>query len=191
MFYIFQKMEYGNFPPGCKGGNFHTKVGISMKTTKRWLALLMVMTLLLSYLSPAAAAAELTDTADPAANESVTLRVWAAETDQTWLSQQADAFAAAHPEWDITWDFGVCSPGDAYTMITGNPEETPDVYMFTSDVTTQLFEADALAALTGDVLGQVSAEHSDMLLNTLTCADGQVHGIPMSGNTWFMYYFRE
>ena len=159
-----------------------------MKTTKRWLALLMVMTLLLSYLSPAAAAAELTDTADPAANESVTLRVWAAETDQTWLSQQADAFAAAHPEWDITWDFGVCSPGDAYTMITGNPEETPDVYMFTSDVTTQLFEADALAALTGDVLGQVSAEHSDMLLNTLTCADGQVHGIPMSGNTWFMYY---
>ena len=41
-----------------------------MKTTKRLLALLMAMTMLLSCLSPAAAAAELTDTADPAATES-------------------------------------------------------------------------------------------------------------------------
>ena len=159
-----------------------------MKTTKRLLALLMVMTLLLSYLSPVAAAAELADTADPTANESVTLTVWANQSDQEWLTEQTEAFEAVHPEWNITWELGVCGAGDAYSNVAADPASAADVYMFTNDQTNMLLEAGALTEISGDALEQITADNSELVVNTLRTADGNVYGVPMSGNTWFMYY---
>ena len=47
----------------------------------------------------------------------VTLKVWGPQEDQvdenSWLIQIEKAFAEAHPEYNITWENGVCSEGDA------------------------------------------------------------------------------
>ena len=47
--------------------------------------------------------------------EAVTLTVWSPQEDQDkgWLQKECDAFNEAHPEWDITFEYGVCSEGDA------------------------------------------------------------------------------
>ena len=50
----------------------------------------------------------------------VTVTVWGPQEDQSeengkWLQTECEKFAAAHPEWDITFVYGVCSEGDAKT----------------------------------------------------------------------------
>ena len=65
-----------------------------------------------------------TTTAAPAGPEAVTLKVWAPQEDQVdancWLPLMEAAFAAAHPEYVITWDNGVCGEGDAGNTMSPN-----------------------------------------------------------------------
>ena len=68
----------------------------------------------------------------------VTVTVWGPQEDQSdengkWLQTQCEAFAAAHPEWKITFKYGVCSEGDAKTNIGTDPSAGADVYMYAND----------------------------------------------------------
>jgi arabinogalactan oligomer/maltooligosaccharide transport system substrate-binding protein len=122
----------------------------------------------------------------------ITLRVWAPAEDQldnnSWLPTRLSDFEALHPEYDITWELGICSEGDATTMVTSDVATAADVYIFPSDQMEQLIEADALARLGGAYLEQVLSDNCQTVVNTVTYADGGVYGFPCTGNTWFMYY---
>ena len=124
--------------------------------------------------------------------EAITLKVWAPQEDQvdanSWLIQVQKQFEAAHPEYVITWDNGVCPEGDAATMVTADPAAAADVYMFANDQLGTLLQAGALTKLGGDFLEQVQNEVSATYLNTVTSTDGGVYGFPVTPNCWFMYY---
>ena len=124
--------------------------------------------------------------------EEITLKVWAPQEDQvdenSWLIQVQKQFEAAHPEYKITWDNGVCPEGDAATMVTTDPAAAADVYMFANDQLGTLINAGALAKLGGSYLEQVQADVSATYQNTVTSTDGGVYGFPVAPNTWFMYY---
>ena len=124
--------------------------------------------------------------------EAVTLKVWAPQEDQvdasSWLNQMQAAFQAAHPEYAITWQNGVCPEGDAATMVTADPAAAADVYMFANDQLGTLLQANALAKLGGPFLEQVQNDVSATYVNTVTSTDGSVYGFPVAPNTWFMYY---
>ena len=136
----------------------------------------------------------------PAGNETtpaaevkeITLKVWAPQEDQvdenSWLIQVQKQFEAAHPEYKITWDNGVCPEGDAATMVTADPAAAADVYMFANDQLGTLLQAGALAKLGGPYLEQVQTDVSATYQNTVTSTDGGVYGFPVAPNTWFMYY---
>ena len=130
-------------------------------------------------------------TANNAAPEKITLTVWGPSEDQAegnnYLKAICDKFAAAHPEYDITWNFGVCSEGDAGTKVTQDPSTAADVYMFANDQLGALIQANAIAKLGGDQLAQVNADNSAHMVGTVT-ANGNVYGVPYAINTWFMYY---
>ena len=130
-----------------------------------------------------------------AAPEAITLKVWAPQEDQvdanSWLIQVQKNFEAAHPEYKITWDNGVCPEGDAATMVTADPAAAADVYMFANDQLGTLLQAGALAKLGGSYLDQVKADVSATYVNTVTSTDGNVYGFPVAPNTWFMYYNKE
>ena len=123
--------------------------------------------------------------------EKITLTVWGPSEDQAegnnYLKAICDKFAAAHPEYDITWNFGVCSEGDAGTKVTQDPSTAADVYMFATDQLGALIQAGAIAKLGGAQLEQVKADNSANMVNTVT-ANGSVYGVPYAINTWFMYY---
>ena len=131
----------------------------------------------------------------PAEAEAITLKVWAPQEDQvdanSWLNQMQAAFQAAHPEYVITWDNGVCPEGDAATMVTADPAAAADVYMFANDQLGTLLQAGALAKLGGSYLEQVQTDVSATYVNTVTATDGGVYGFPVAPNTWFMYYNKE
>ena len=123
--------------------------------------------------------------------EAITLTVWSPQEDQadenSFLQQATAKFAEAHPEWEITWNFGVCGEGDAGTMVTQDPAAAADVYAFANDQLGTLLQANAIARLGGDALKQVQDTNSATMVASVTSGDG-VYGVPFTGNTWFMYY---
>ncbi|MDR2347772.1 MAG: extracellular solute-binding protein [Bifidobacteriaceae bacterium] len=130
---------------------------------------------------------------DPGSTSAVTLSVWGPQEDQadaaSWLQTQEAAFQAAHPEWDITWKNSVASESDAATAVKQDAPAAADVYMFASDQLGTLVEASAIGLLPPEALAQVKEQNSDaVIVNSVTGTDGQVYGVPFTGNTWFMYY---
>ena len=153
---------------------------------KKIFALLLALCMVLSL----AACGAKTDA--PAEVKDITLTVWGPQEDQVdekgFLQVACAKFAEAHPEWKITWSFGVSSEGDAGKNVTQDPSAAADVYMFANDQLGTLIQANAIAKLGGDVLEQVKSTNSEAIVKSVSDADGNVYGVPFTGNTWFMYY---
>ena len=121
-----------------------------------------------------------------------TVTVWGPQEDQSddngqWLQTQCEAFAAEHPNWELTFNYGVCSEGDAKTNIGTDPSAGADVYMFANDQIPDLLKTGGIAELGGSTLEAVKANNSETTVNTVSY-DGGVYGVPFTGNTWFMFY---
>ena len=130
------------------------------------------------------------ETAKP---EAITLKVWGPSEDQanenSFLQTACKQFAEANKDkWTITFEFGVCSEGDAGTNVTQDPSAAADVYMFANDQLGKLIQAGAIAKLGGAALEQVKNNNSETMIKSVSDADGNVYGVPFTGNTWFMYY---
>ena len=94
-----------------------------------------------------------------------TITVWSPQEDQDtgWLAKECDAFNAAHPNWDITFNYGVCAEGDAKATVTQDVENSADVYMLANDNIPDLVSANALAELGGSYLDYVTTTNSDSI----------------------------
>lgn len=118
-----------------------------------------------------------------------TITVWSPQEDQDsgWLQAQCDAFNAAHPNWDITFAYGVCPEGDAKSTVTTDVEGSADVYMLANDNIPDLVAANALAELGGSYLDYVTSTNTPSIAASVNY-DGAVVAFPFTSNTWFMYY---
>ena len=157
---------------------------------KKIIAMLLACVMVLGLAACGGSTTEATEPSNEVTD--VTLKVWGPQEDQvdesSWLIAMEKAFAEAHPEYNITWDNGVCPEGDAAKMVTADPSTAADVYMFANDQLGTLLQAGALAKLGGSYLEQVQADVSATYVNTVTSTDGNVYGFPVAPNTWFMYY---
>ena len=147
---------------------------------KKLLALLMAVTMVASMAGCGAK------------EEKIELTVWAPSEDQSeetgnWLQTMCEKFDEAHPEWDITFTYGVCPEGDAKATVTQDVEAAADVYMFANDNLTALISSNAIARLGGSTEEYVKNNMSQALVDSVT-VDGALYGIPFTTNTWFMYY---
>lgn len=121
-----------------------------------------------------------------------TITVWAPSEDQSaengnWLSTMCDAFNEAHPNWNLTFEYGVCGESDAKTQVGQDPTAAADVYMFANDQLTDLIAANGIAQLGGETETYVKETNSQAIVDSVT-VDGAVYGVPFTTNTWFMYY---
>lgn len=118
-----------------------------------------------------------------------TITVWSPQEDQDtgWLAAQCEAFNEAHPEWDITFEYGVCAEGEAKATVTTDVEGSADVYMLANDNIPDLVAANALAELGGKYLDYVTSTNSASIAASVTYNDAVV-AFPFTSNTWFMYY---
>lgn len=124
--------------------------------------------------------------------QDVALKVWGPQEDQvdssSWLPTMCEQFNDAHPEWNITFTYEVCSEGDASKNVTQDVSAAADVYMFANDQLGTLVQANAIAQLGGSYLDEVLNDNPDTMIESVTSTDGGVYGVPFTGNTWFMYY---
>lgn len=124
--------------------------------------------------------------------ERVRLMVWSPSEDQSqssgqWLQTCCERFAELHPEWDITFVYGVADEASAATAVAQDPEASADVFLYANDTLTTMTDAKALAKFGGKYADELKATNSDTLLDSLTL-DGYIYGVPFTTNTWYMYY---
>lgn len=124
--------------------------------------------------------------------EKVRLMVWSPSEDQSkdsgeWLQTCCEAFAEEHPEWDITFVYGVMDEAGAAGQVAQDPEASADVFMYANDTITTLTDAKALAKIGGIYKEEIESTNSQEILDTIT-VDGDLYGVPYTTNTWFMFY---
>lgn len=127
--------------------------------------------------------------------EKFELLVWGPQEEQSGngeyqngiLPALCEQFNELHPEWDITFKYGVCGEDLAKEEVTKDVEAAADVYYFANDQIPILVKAGAIAKLGGSTVEAMKASDSESMVNSVTYED-HIYGVPFSPNTWFMYY---
>lgn len=157
---------------------------------KKGLALMMAAALAVTGLTGCGGASS--ENNSSGAREKVRLMVWSPAEDQSkesgeWLQTSCENFAAKHPEWDITFVYGVADEATAATQVAQDPEASADVFMYANDNLTLMTDANALAKFGGKYREQIESTNSPEVLSSVI-KDGNLYGVPFTTNTWFMYY---
>ena len=124
--------------------------------------------------------------------DSVRLMVWSPSEDQSkdsgeWLQTCCEAFADAHPEWDITFVYGVMDEASAGEQVAQDPDASADVFMYANNSLEPMRNADAIVRFGGKYREQIEETNTPEVLDTLVM-DDNLYGVPFTTNLWYMYY---
>jgi arabinogalactan oligomer/maltooligosaccharide transport system substrate-binding protein len=131
-------------------------------------------------------------TGDGGAKTKYTLTVWGSQEDQAMLKEMCAAYAAANPQNEYKFLFGVQSEADAADKVLNDVTSGPDVYAFASDQINKLYAGGALARIGGEIEKNVKEINSAGSIEAATLTIGgqdQLYAYPMTGdNCYFVYY---
>lgn len=155
------------------------------RSLKRFLAGIMALTL-------GAGLTGCGNSKSAAGAEKVRLMVWSPSEDQSkesgeWLQTMCKKFASEHPEWDITFVYGVADEATATDQVSQDPDASADVFMYANDHLTNLIDAKAVVKFGGKYKEEIESTSSKELLNSLT-VNNEIYGVPFTTNTWYMFY---
>ena len=119
----------------------------------------------------------------------VSLKVYCPQNqvDTGIMEQQQQAFAAAHPEYNITWTTEIVGEDKCAESILKDVGAAADVFMFANDQLPSLVEAGAIARLGGDAETMVKETNAESVIATVAVGDA-IYAIPFTHNTFFMFY---
>ncbi len=130
-------------------------------------------------------------------SETVTLTLWGAEEDQTYLAERVEAFKAAYPDYTFDVQIGVESESTAKDTILTDVTAAADVYAFASDQLPDLISAGALLDLTTveEVLVNMAGKSIDDIIAANASAsidaassNGTLYAFPFALDGFFMFY---
>lgn len=119
----------------------------------------------------------------------IALKVWCPQNqvDTGIMEEQQAAFAAEHPEWNITWTTEIVGEDNCKTEVLKDVDSAADVFMFASDQLLELVDAGAIAQLGGAAEKMVQENIADSAKVT-AMVDDETYAIPFTHNTYIMYY---
>lgn len=124
--------------------------------------------------------------------EKVTLTVWASEDDQEMIKEMCAAYAAANPDKEYKFLFGVQGENDAADKVLNDVTSGPDVFSFASDQINKLYTGGALARIGGNIETEVKSVNTPDSVDAATLTIGgvdQLYAYPMTGdNNYYVYY---
>lgn len=120
--------------------------------------------------------------------EDITLKVWFPQEEQEGLKKYCDMFAEQHPEYNITWDLGIMDLGEGGVIdnLKKDLDVAADVFLFQSGAMSELTDADILYPITIGA-DEIKTAHGAGSIKSCT-HDGLLYGVPVTPNSWFMYY---
>ena len=129
---------------------------------------------------------------EPSVKPKYTLTVWGAENDQAVLKEMCNAFAAANPQNEYKFLFGVQGEADSADKVLNDVTSGPDVYSFASDQINKLIAGGALARIGGENEKTVKEINSAGSVDAATITingENQLYAYPSTGdNNYFVYY---
>ncbi len=121
-----------------------------------------------------------------------TLTVWGSQEDQEMLKQMCAAYAAANPQNEYKFLFGVQSESDAADKVLNDVQSGPDVFSFASDQINKLYAGGALARVGGEIEKNIKEINSAGSIDAVTLhinGQDQIYAYPSTGdNCYFVYY---
>lgn len=118
--------------------------------------------------------------------ETISLRVWAAEEDQTLTNELIEQFKAANPDQTFDITVGVESEANAKDDILVDPEAAADVFAFANDQIVDLVNANVLQPVQDTET--VSSQNVEGAVQAATVND-TLYAYPFSAdNGYFLYY---
>ena len=124
--------------------------------------------------------------------EKITLTVWGSQEDQEMIKQMCASYAAANPDKEYKFLFGVQGEGDAADKVLNDPTSGPDVFSFASDQINKLIAGGALARIGGQAETDVKANNSLTSVQSASVSingETQLFAYPCTeDNTLFLYY---
>ena len=122
----------------------------------------------------------------------ITLTVWASQEDQAMIKEMCAAYAAANPQNEYKFLFGVQGEADAADKVLNDVTSGPDVFSFASDQINKLYTGGALARLGGAIEAEVKNANTPDSVDAATLTIGGVdmlYAYPMTGdNNYYVYY---
>ena len=132
------------------------------------------------------------DSGEPQNKEKVTLTVWGSQEDQEMLKEMCAAYAAANPDKEYKFLFGIQGEGDAADKVLNDVTSGPDVFSFASDQINKLYAGGALARVGGAIEANIKEINSAGSVDAATITingEDQLYAYPCTeDNTLFLYY---
>ena len=141
------------------------------------------------------ATSETTETSEeePLEVRDVKLTIWSPSEDQDpengkWIVSLCDKFNEEHPEWNVTFEYGVHSESEVKKELPKDLEAGADVFIFGSSGLENLVNGAAIAEIGGSYAEAIKNDYSATLTQLCTYEDGGIYGFPMTTDSYFMYY---
>lgn len=121
--------------------------------------------------------------------QDISLKVWCPQNqvDTGIMEQQQAAFAAEHPEYNITWTTEIVGEDKCQEPLLKDVGAAADVFMFASDQLPAMVDAGAIARLGGATEEMVNSTIAESVVATAK-VDDALYAIPFTHNTFFMFY---
>ena len=121
------------------------------------------------------------------AGASHTLKVWAAQEDQTLTRSFADQFIAQNPHYSVAIELGVVGEPDTYARYSEDPDAAADVFFYPNDQLRDFVNAGGLYEVTRNK-DDIIARNGEGSIGSATL-DGKLYGYPATAdNGYFLYY---
>ena len=121
-----------------------------------------------------------------------TLTVWGAQEDQAMLKEMCQAYAAANPQNEYKFLYGVQSEADAADKVLNDVTVGPDVFSFASDQINKLIAGGALARIGGaneTTVKEINSAGSVDAATVTMNGEDRLYAYPCTGdNNYFVYY---
>ena len=166
--------------------------GHDMKKIKIIAALVLALVLCFTLIACSKDNGDNTPANDGGAKTKITLTVWGSQEDQAMLREMCEAYAAANPDKEYKFLYGVQSESDAADKVLGDVTSGPDVFAFASDQINKLYAGGALARIGGAIETNIKEINSANSIDAATLTingEDQLYAYPCTeDNTLFLYY---
>ena len=116
------------------------------------------------------------------------LILWGPSAQQDSLQEMVDLFLEENPDFGLEIELGVAGEGDAYAMMSNDPEAGADVFAYANDQVVNLLSIGALARLTDSTVADLKATNMEDAVNAGKVGNAY-YGYPYAAdNGFFMYY---
>ena len=119
--------------------------------------------------------------------QDVTLKIWTASEELELMKKMGESFAAAHPEYNLTFDISEMGIDEANANLKTDADSAADIFQLASGGIPELTQKGLLLPIGYDEAGLRSL-YPEGAISAVCGDDGLIYAVPFTPNTFFMYY---